>query len=70
MKELKHDNYKNVLEDNINIQKEQFNIRSFKHKLFTQANNKICLSCSDDKCNRVGANVGLPFGHYLLKQTR
>ena len=63
MKELKHDNYKNVLEDNINIQKEQLNIRSYRHQLFTENNNKICLSCSDDKMIRTGPNSGFPFGY-------
>ena len=63
MKEINHENYKNVLENNIRISKEQCNIISLKQQLFTRTNDKICLSNIDDKMVRDGPNSGHPFGY-------
>ena len=66
---LTHENYKHILTSNETITKPQINIRSKNHVLFTTIENKKTLTSYDNKMHRNG-DVNLPFGHYMLNQTR
>ena len=66
---IKHEDYKNVLLENRQIQHTMKTIRSSKHQLGSYEINKISLSCFDDK--RYILNNGkqsLAYGHYLILQ--
>ena len=66
--EINHEEYKNVLLENKQIQHTMKTIRSSKHQLGSYEINKVSLSCFDDK--RYISNDGInsfSYGHYCLK---
>ena len=65
-KELKHENYKDVLLNNKQLRHKMKTIRRIKHELGSYEINKISLSCFDDK--RYILKNGITtraYGHYL-----
>ena len=64
---IKHENYKNVLFKNEQMQHRMKTIRSVKHQLGSYEINKISLSCFDDKryISENGIN-SLSYGHYAI----
>ena len=66
-KEIKHEDYKNVLLQNKQIHHTMKTIRSSKHQLGSYEINKVSLSCFDDK--RYISNDGInsfAYGHYAI----
>ena len=66
--EINHEDYKNVLLENKQIQHTMKTIRSSKHQLGSYEINKVSLSCFDDK--RYISNDGInsfSYGHYCIK---
>ena len=49
-KDLKHETYKNVLENSSKMYSKMKVIRSSKHQQYTMEINKVSLSAYDDKC--------------------
>ena len=67
-KDIKHENYKDVLFNNKQVYHNMKTIRSNNHKLGTYEINKISLSCSDDK--RYLHSTGIDsyaYGHYKVQ---
>ena len=65
---IKHEDYKNVLNSNKQIHHTMKTIRSINHQLGSYELNKVSLSCFDDK--RYIANDGInsfAYGHYAIK---
>ena len=64
---IKHENYKNVLFKNEQMQHRMKTIRSVKHQLGSYEINKISLSCFDDK-RYISENgiKSLAYGHYAI----
>ena len=66
---IKHEDYKNVLLENRQIQHTMKTIRSSKHQLGSYEINKISLSCFDDKRYiLINGKQSLAYGHYLILQ--
>jgi hypothetical protein len=66
--QLKLQHYRDVLLTSETIRREQHNIQSHAHQLFTQRQNKIALSPFDSKRWIAPCGVKtLPFGHYSLR---
>ena len=66
--DLKHEDYKNVLLNNEQLQHKMKTMRSQKHQLGSYEINKISLSCFDDK--RYIHNNGITsyaYGHYKIE---
>ena len=66
--EINHEEYKNVLLENKQIQHTMKTIRSSKHQLGSYEINKVSLSCFDDK--RYISNDGInsfSYGHHCIK---
>lgn len=68
-KDIKHENYKKVLEEHKVLRHEMLQLRSNKHNIFMNRVNKISLSPTDTKkyIKSDGINT-LPFGHYKIKE--
>ena len=65
---IKHEDYRNVLLENKQMQHTMKTIRSSKHQLGSYEINKVSLSCFDDK--RYILNNGtnsLAYGHYKIQ---
>ena len=65
---IKHEDYKNVLLENKQMQHTMKSIRSSKHQLGSYEINKVSLSCFDDK--RYLSNDGIKshaYGHYAIQ---
>ena len=60
--EIKHQDYETILNNNIDIYKNQIMIKSNKHQLYTISMNKKALCSFDDKIYRISANEGHPYG--------
>ena len=64
---IKHEDYKNVLLENRQIQHTMKTIRSSKHQLGSYEINKISLSCFDDKRYILTNGIeSLAYGHYYI----
>ena len=61
--------YKDCLFNNSVLMKEQYNIRSYDHQLFTEKQNKVALSPFDDKRYIMDDGIHtLAWGHYKIKE--
>ena len=67
-KDLKLEQYKDVLFTNKQLEHEFRNIRSEKHQVFTSHEKKISLSPFDDKRFLLNNCISLPYGHYKLAE--
>mgnify|MGYP003342229251 CR=1 FL=1 len=65
-KEIKHENYKNVLETGKSITKEVTGIRSLSHELYTVKQVKTALNTFYDKMYMTDNNTCLPYGYKNL----
>ena len=62
-------NYKDCLFNKSIIKKEQYNIRSYNHQVFTEKQNKVALSPYDDKRYILEDQIHtLAWGHYKIKE--
>ena len=65
--ELTLDHYKNTLYSRESKKVKQNNIRSYGHQLYTETQEKIALSCRDDKVHICENNIKtFSFGHYKI----
>ena len=65
---ISFNNYKKCLFEKSVIMKEQYNIRSYDHQLFTEKQNKVALSPFDDKRYILEDGIHtLAWGHYKIK---
>ena len=64
-KDLLHETYHKVLENQISIRKEITILRSRDLGMFTERVNKTCLSCFDDK-RYITGYTSIPYGHYTI----
>ena len=67
-KNIKHEDYKNVLLNNENLHHKMKTIRSQKHQLGSYKINKVSLRCFDDKCHIHDNGISsYAYGHYKIK---
>ena len=62
-KEIKHEDYEQVLNTNKPINKTVTSIRSFNHQLFTYVQEKTALTSFYDKMKMTDKNTCVPFGY-------
>ena len=62
-KEIKHEDYINVLNTNKPTKCNVVTIRSFSHELFTVLQNKTALTSYYDKMTMINGNECVPFGY-------
>ena len=60
---IQHDDYKEVLETNIPINRDVVSIRSFQHQLYTYKQNKVALTSWYDKLKMINNNECVPYGY-------
>ena len=60
---IKHDDYKDVLETNVSIKRDVVSIRSFQHQLYTYKQNKVALTSWYDKMKMINNNECVPYGY-------
>ena len=65
-KDLKLQQYKKVLFENVQLEHEFRNIKSERHQVFTSHEKKISLSPFDDKRFLLDSVNSLPYGHYRI----
>ena len=66
-KDIKHENYKDVLFNNKQVYHKMKTIRSQRHQLGSYEINKISLSCFDDKCYLHNNGIySYAYGHYKI----
>ena len=66
-KDVKHENYKEVLMKQQQLHHKMKTIRSVKHKLSSYEINKVSLSCFDDKRYILDNGINsLAYGHYKI----
>ena len=66
-KNIKHENYKDVLFNNKQVYHKMKTIRSQRHQLGRYEINKISLSCFDDKCYLHDNGIySYAYGHYEI----
>ena len=69
-KDIKHENYKDVLFNNKQVYHKMKTIRSYNHKLGSYEINKISLSCFNDKrCLHDNGIGSYAYGHYKIQST-
>ena len=63
-KEIKHNDYNDVLESGKKLNRDVVSIRSFEHQLYTVKTNKTALTAYYDKMFMIDKNTCSPFGYY------